>query len=174
MMHTGKAVVFEDIEDYKSRIDSPDLEVDETSILVLKNVGPIGYPGMPEVGNMSIPKKLLAQGIHDMVRISDGRMSGTGFGTVILHASPEAALGGNFAVVKDGDVISLDVMNRSLVLQVSDEELERRKQDCKPRHKKYTRGYVQLYQQHVQQAHLGADMDYLAGGSGSEVTRDSH
>ncbi|SKC76794.1 IlvD/Edd family dehydratase [Ohtaekwangia koreensis] len=174
MMHTGRAVVFEDIEDYKSRIDSPDLEVDETSILVLKNVGPIGYPGMPEVGNMSIPKKLLAQGIHDMVRISDGRMSGTGFGTVILHASPEAALGGNFAVVKDGDVISLDVMNRSLVLQVSDEELERRKQDWRPRHKKYTRGYVQLYQQHVQQAHLGADMDYLAGGSGSEVTRDSH
>ncbi len=174
MTHTGKAVVFEDIEDYKSRIDNPDLDVDENSILVLKNVGPIGYPGMPEVGNMAIPKKLLEQGIHDMVRISDGRMSGTGFGTVVLHASPEAALGGNFAVVQDGDVISLDVANRSLTLHVSDEELAARRAAWKPRHKKYTRGYVQLYQQHVEQAHLGADMDYLRGGSGSEVTRDSH
>jgi L-arabonate dehydrase len=174
MKHTGKAVVFEDIEDYKKRIDNPDLDVDADSILVLKNVGPIGYPGMPEVGNMAIPKKLLEQGIHDMVRISDGRMSGTGFGTVVLHASPEAALGSNFAVVKDGDVISLDVANRSLVLHVSDEELAARRAAWKPRHKKYTRGYVQLYQNHVEQAHLGADMDYLRGGSGSEVTRDSH
>lgn len=174
MKHTGKAVVFEDIEDYKKRIDDPDLDVDADSILVLKNVGPIGYPGMPEVGNMAIPKKLLEQGIHDMVRISDGRMSGTGFGTVVLHASPEAALGSNFAVVKDGDMISLDVANRSLVLHVSDEELAARRAAWKPRHKKYTRGYVQLYQSHVEQAHLGADMDYLRGGSGSEVTRDSH
>lgn len=174
MTHTGKAVVFEDIEDYKNRIDNPDLDVDENSILVLKNVGPIGYPGMPEVGNMAIPKKLLEQGIHDMVRISDGRMSGTGFGTVILHASPEAALGGNFAVVQDGDIISLDVVNRSLTLHVSDDELAARRGAWKPRHKKYTRGYVQLYQQHVEQAHLGADMDYLRGGSGSDVTRDSH
>lgn len=174
MKHTGKAVVFEDIEDYKKRIDDPDLDVDADSILVLKNVGPIGYPGMPEVGNMAIPKKLLEQGIHDMVRISDGRMSGTGFGTVVLHASPEAALGSNFAVVKDGDMISLDVANRSLVLHVSDEELAARRAAWKPRHKKYTRGYVQLYQNHVEQAHLGADMDYLRGGSGSEVTRDSH
>lgn len=174
MKHTGKAVVFEDIEDYKNRIDNPDLDVDENSILVLKNVGPIGYPGMPEVGNMAIPKKLLEQGIHDMVRISDGRMSGTGFGTVVLHASPEAALGSNFAVVRDGDMISLDVANRSLTLHVSDEELAARRAAWKPRHKKYTRGYVQLYQNHVEQAHLGADMDYLRGGSGSEVTRDSH
>ena len=174
MTHTGKAVVFEDIEDYKKRIDDPDLDVDADSILVLKNVGPIGYPGMPEVGNMAIPKKLLEQGIHDMVRISDGRMSGTGFGTVVLHASPEAALGGNFAVVKDGDVISLDVANRSLILHVPDDELAARRAAWKPRHKKYTRGYVQLYQNHVEQAHLGADMDYLRGGSGSEVTRDSH
>ncbi len=174
MTHTGKAVVFEDIEDYKKRIDDPDLDVDADSILVLKNVGPIGYPGMPEVGNMAIPKKLLEQGIHDMVRISDGRMSGTGFGTVVLHASPEAALGGNFAVVKDGDVISLDVANRSLILHVPDDELAARRTAWKPRHKKYTRGYVQLYQNHVEQAHLGADMDYLRGGSGSEVTRDSH
>ena len=171
MKHTGKAVVFEDIEDYKNRIDNPDLDVDADSILVLKNVGPIGYPGMPEVGNMAIPKKLLEQGIHDMVRISDGRMSGTGFGTVVLHASPEAALGGNFAVVKDGDMISLDVANRSLTLHVSDEELAARRAAW---NKKYTRGYVQLYQSHVEQAHLGADMDYLRGGSGSEVTRDSH
>ena len=174
LKHTGKAVVFEDIDDYKNRIDNDDLRVDENSILVLKNVGPIGYPGMPEVGNMSIPKKLLAKGIHDMVRISDGRMSGTGFGTVILHASPEAAMGGNFAVVKSGDTISLDVANRSLRLEVSDEELQKRKQAWKPIHKKYDRGYVSLYQQHVQQADVGADMDYLVGGSGSVVTRDSH
>lgn len=174
MKHTGKAVVFEDIDDYKNRIDNPELEVDENSILVLKNVGPIGYPGMPEVGNMALPKKLLAKGIHDIIRISDGRMSGTGFGTVILHASPEAALGGNFAVVKSGDIISLDVPNRSLKLEVSDEELQKRKRNWKPIHKKYDRGYVSLYQEHVEQAHLGADMDYLKGGSGSQVSRDSH
>jgi len=174
MKHSGRAVVFEDIDDYKSRIDDANLAVDETSILVLKNVGPIGYPGMPEVGNMALPKKLLAKGIHDMVRISDGRMSGTGFGTVILHASPEAALGGNFAVVKTGDVISLDVAKRSLVLEVSEEELSKRKKAWKPIHKKYDRGYVMLYQQHVEQASHGADMDFLKGGSGSEVSRDSH
>jgi L-arabonate dehydrase len=174
MQHSGKAVVFEDIEDYKNRIDSSTLEVDENSILVLKNVGPIGYPGMPEVGNMSLPKKLLAKGVQDMVRISDGRMSGTGFGTVILHASPEAALGGNFAVIQNGDIISLDVPKRSLILHVSEEELQQRKKNWKPVHKKYDRGYVSLYQRHVQQAHLGADLDYLNGGSGSVVTRDSH
>ena len=174
LKHKGKAVVFEDIDEYKTKIDSPDLDFDETAILVLKNVGPVGYPGMPEVGNMALPKRMLAKGIHDMVRISDGRMSGTGFGTVILHASPEAALGGNFAVVKTGDVISLDVSNRSLMLEVPDAELQQRKSKWKPIHKKYDRGYVSLYQQHVQQAHLGADMDYLKGGSGSEVSRDSH
>jgi len=174
MKHTGKAIVFEDIDDYKKRIDDPNLDVDEDNILILKNVGPIGYPGMPEVGNMALPKKLLAKGIHDMVRISDGRMSGTGFGTVILHASPEAALGGNFAVVKTGDVIHLDVANRSLTLEVSEEELVKRKQNWKPIHKKYDRGYVMLYQQHVQQANEGADMDFLRGSSGSEVSRDSH
>ena len=174
MKHSGKAIVFEDIDDYKTRIDLPELEVDENSILVLKNVGPIGYPGMPEVGNMALPKKLLAKGITDMIRISDGRMSGTGFGTVILHASPEAALGGNFAVVKTGDVIHLDVSNRTLTLDVSVAELEQRKKNWKPIHKKYDRGYVMLYQQHVQQASEGADMDFLSGGSGSEVSRDSH
>ncbi|MCW5910356.1 MAG: dihydroxy-acid dehydratase [Cyclobacteriaceae bacterium] len=174
LKHSGKALVFEDIDDYKNRIDQPDLEVDETSILVLKNVGPIGYPGMPEVGNMALPKKLLAKGVTDMVRISDGRMSGTGFGTVILHASPEAALGANFAVVKTGDVIHLDVSKRTLTLEVPADELEQRKRSWKPVHKKYDRGYVMLYQQHVQQASEGADLDFLNGGSGSEVSRDSH
>ena len=174
LSHTGKAIVFEDIDEYKTRVDDPNLDVDETCILVLKNVGPVGYPGMPEVGNMSLPKKLLAKGIHDMIRISDGRMSGTGFGTVILHASPEAALGGNFAVIRTGDTITLDVPNRQLTVNVSDEELAARRKEWKPRHKIYDRGYVSLYQQQVEQAHLGADMVYLKGGSGSEVTRDSH
>jgi L-arabonate dehydrase len=174
MKHQGKAVVFEDIEDYKARIDDPALDVDENSVLVLKNCGPKGYPGMPEVGNMGLPKKLLAKGINDMVRISDGRMSGTGFGTVILHASPEAALGGNFSLVKDGDVIKLDVAKRSLTIDVSEDEFRTRKAGWKPRHTEYNRGYVHFYQSHVEQAHLGADMDFLKGGSGSEVTRDSH
>lgn len=174
MKHTGKAVVFEDIEDYKERIDDPALDVDETSILVLKNVGPKGYPGMPEVGNMGIPTKLLAKGVTDMVRISDGRMSGTGFGTVILHVSPEAALGGNFAVVQSGDTISLDVAKRTITLNVSDAELAKRKIAWKTRVTFKDRGYVHLYQHHVEQAHLGADLDFLKGSSGSEVTRDSH
>ncbi|HET9278772.1 MAG TPA: IlvD/Edd family dehydratase, partial [Flavitalea sp.] len=125
MKHTGKAVVFENIEDYHERIDHPDLDVDENSVLVLKNVGPIGYPGMPEVGNMGLPKKILAKGITDMVRISDGRMSGTGFGTVVLHATPEAACGGNFSIIQNGDLISLDVYNRSLQVELTDEEIAR-------------------------------------------------
>lgn len=174
MQHTGKAVVFEDIEDFKNRIDDPDLDVDESSVLVLKNVGPKGYPGMPEVGNMALPKKLLAKGVKDMVRISDGRMSGTGYGTVILHASPEAALGGNFAVVQNGDTIKLDVGKRQLTLEVSEDELKKRKAQWKSRVTFSERGYVHLYQNHVEQAHLGADMDFLRGQSGSEVTRDSH
>ncbi len=174
LKHTGKAVVFEDIEDYKARIDDPDLDVDETSVLVLKNVGPKGYPGMPEVGNMAIPRKLLLKGVTDMVRISDGRMSGTGFGTVILHVSPEAAAGGNFAVVKTGDTISIDVAQRSIHLHVTDEELARRKTSWNSRVTFASRGYVGLYQRHVLQADLGADLDFLRGGSGSEVTRDSH
>lgn len=174
MKHSGKAVVFEDIEDYKARIDDPKLDVDENSIMILKNVGPKGYPGMPEVGNMALPKKLLAKGITDMVRISDGRMSGTGFGTVILHASPEAAAGGNFAVVQSGDEISLDVMNRSLQLHVSEEELTKRKKGWKSKAADPGRGYVSLYVRHVEQSHLGADMDFLKGKSGSIVTRDSH
>lgn len=174
MKHTGKAVVFENIEDYKNRIDDPELDVDENSIMVLKNVGPKGYPGMPEVGNMGLPKKLLSKGITDMIRISDGRMSGTGFGTVVLHVSPEAAAGGNFSVLQDGDLITLDVQARTLQVDVSNEELEQRKQNKSKEPMQYERGYVNLYINHVQQAHLGADFDFLCGASGSEVTRDSH
>ncbi len=174
MQHTGKAVVFESIEDYKTRIDTEELDVDEKSILVLKNVGPKGYPGMPEVGNMGLPKKLLAKGITDMVRISDGRMSGTGFGTVVLHVSPEAAAGGNFAVIRTGDIVTLDVPKRTLTVAVSDEELQKRKKQFKPLPPVAERGYVNLYINHVQQAHLGADMDFLVGNSGSKVSRDSH
>jgi len=174
MQHTGKAIVFENIEDYKARIDEDELEVDENSVLVLKNVGPKGYPGMPEVGNMGLPKKLLQKGVLDMVRISDGRMSGTGFGTVVLHVSPEAATGGNFSVIQTGDMITLDVPNRSLMVNVSMEELELRKQKFKPLPPVTERGYVNLYINHVQQAHLGADMDFLVGNSGSKVSRDSH
>lgn len=174
MKHSGKAVVFEDIEDYKARIDDPNLEVDENSILVLKNVGPMGYPGMPEVGNLALPRKLLAKGITDMVRISDGRMSGTGFGTVVLHASPEAAAGGNFSVVQNGDIIELDVMNRRLDLKVSEQELAERKKSWQSKAADPGRGYVSLYVRHVQQAHLGADLDFLVGKSSSEVIRDSH
>ncbi len=174
LKHSGKAVVFENIEDYHKRIDDPELDIDVTSIMVLKNVGPKGYPGMAEVGNMALPKKLLEQGVTDMVRISDGRMSGTGFGTVVLHVSPEAAVGGTLALVRNGDIISLDAHNRSLTLEVSEEELSLRKAVWKQTEKIQERGYVHLYQTHVEQAHLGADMDFLKGGSGSEVARDSH
>ncbi len=174
MQHSGKAVVFENIEDFKNRIDENSLEVDENSVLVLKNVGPKGYPGMPEVGNMGIPKKLLDKGVKDMVRISDGRMSGTAFGTVVLHVSPEAAAGGNFSVIQTGDMITLDVTNRSLNVHISDEELKQRKQQVISFLPVTERGYVNLYIDHVLQAHLGADMDFLRGGSGSEVLRDSH
>jgi L-arabonate dehydrase len=174
MQHRGKAIVFENIEDYKRRIDDPALDVDENSVLVLKNVGPKGYPGMPEVGNMGLPKKLLARGVTDMVRISDGRMSGTGFGTVVLHVSPEAAMGGNFSVVRDGDMIKLDVPGRSLMLEVSDAILEKRRKEQSPATQGPGRGYVQLYIREVEQASRGADFGFLKGGSGSEVTRDSH
>jgi L-arabonate dehydrase len=142
--------------------------------LVLKNVGPKGYPGMPEVGNMAIPKKLLEQGVIDMVRISDGRMSGTGFGTVVLHVSPEAAVGGTLAIVQDGDIIKLDVAAGVLHLDLSEAEIARRKRLLAPLANLTNRGYTYLYQTHVEQAHLGADFDFLRGGSGSEVLRDSH
>jgi len=174
MQHTGRAIVFEDIEAYKHKIDDPDLDVDETCVLVLKNVGPKGYPGMPEVGNMGLPAKLLEKGVTDMVRISDGRMSGTGFGTVVLHVSPEAAEGGTLALVEDGDLIRLDVPNRSLELLVDAAELEQRKKKRLGVTNRFTRGYAKLYVDHVEQAHLGADFDFLKGKSGSEVSRDSH
>jgi len=172
--HTGKAVVFENIEDFKARIDDPNLPVDETSVLVLKNVGPKGYPGMPEVGNMTLPLKLIEKGVKDMIRISDGRMSGTGFGTVVLHVSPEATLGGNFSVLETGDIITFDLEARSLNVDLSEAELNARKEKwIKPKNL-VDRGYTGLYINNVEQAHLGADFHFLKGGSGSEVTRDSH
>lgn len=174
MQHTGKAVVFENIEDYKLRIDDPDLSVDPDSVLVLKNTGPKGYPGMPEVGNMGLPKKMLDLGVTDMVRISDGRMSGTGFGTVVLHVSPETAENGTIALVKDGDMIELDVAGRRLSLLVPDEELDKRRALLADPVNQFKRGYARLYVEHVEQAHLGADFDFLKGNSGSEVLRDSH
>ncbi|MBY5952012.1 dihydroxy-acid dehydratase [Algoriphagus marincola] len=174
LTHTGKAVVFEDIDDYKAKIDDPDLEVDENSVLVMKNVGPKGYPGMPEVGNMGLPAKLLQKGIKDMVRISDGRMSGTGYGTVVLHVSPESAIGGPLALVQNGDMIQLDVPNRSLNLLISDEEMEKRKNAFQLTQLPYERGYVNLFLHQVNQAHDGVDFDFLQGSSGSEVKRDSH
>ena len=174
MQHCGRAVVFDTIEDYHNRIDDPQLDIDETCVMVLKNVGPVGYPGMPEVGNMVLPKKLLDKGITDMVRISDGRMSGTAYGTVVLHVSPEAAIGGNLALVMDGDMISLDVPARRIDLLVSDAELEKRRIAWEQPAPYAVRGYVALYQRHVQQADKGADLDILVGHSGSAVTRDSH
>ena len=174
MKHRGKAVVFETIEDYKERINDPDLDIDETSIMVLKNVGPKGYPGMPEVGNMGLPKKLLEKGVTDVVRISDGRMSGTAYGTAFLHVSPESAAGGTLALVQNGDIIDIDVEARRLHLEVSEEELERRKQNWCPPEPTYDRGYINLYINSVNQAHQGAELDFLVGKSGSEIKRDSH
>lgn len=174
MKHRGRAVVFETMEDYHARIDDPDLDIDEHSIIVLKNVGPVGYPGMPEVGNVDLPEKLLRKGVKDMVRISDGRMSGTAAGTVVLHVSPESAIGGTLALVQNGDIIELDVQARRLHLDVSDEELQRRRAQWVAPAPMATRGYVKFYIDHVQQAHLGVDLDLLRGGSGSEVTRDLH
>ncbi|MCC6283439.1 MAG: dihydroxy-acid dehydratase, partial [Saprospiraceae bacterium] len=174
MEHTGKAVVFETIDDYKARIDDPDLDVDENSILVLKNVGLKGYPGMPEVGNMGLPPKLLEKGITDMVRISDGRMSGTGFGTVVLHVSPEAALGGALAFVQNGDLITLNVAARLLHLHVDEQELSERRSKFVPIDLGYTRGYTKMFIEHVLQPDQGADFDYLKGCSGADIQRDSH
>jgi L-arabonate dehydrase len=174
MKHAGQAVVFENIEDFNTRIDSPDLEVDENSVLVLKNCGPRGYPGMPEVGNMPLPPKILKKGITDMVRISDARMSGTAFGTVVLHVSPEAAAGGTLAVVENGDTIELDVLARRLHLDVPDSEIERRRKNWEPVSPVFERGYYKLYYDHVMQADKGADLDFLPGGSGAGVPRDCH
>jgi dihydroxy-acid dehydratase len=174
MKHRGRAVTFETIEDYHARVDDPNLDIDETCVMVLKNVGPVGYPGMPEVGNMVLPKKLLDKGVTDLVRISDGRMSGTAYGTVVLHVSPESAIGGNLALVQDGDMIELDVQAKRIHLDVSDDELAKRRKRWSQPELAATRGYVNLYVKHVQQADKGADLDFLVGGSGSKVTRDSH
>ena len=174
LAHRGPAVVFEDIEDYKARIDDPGLAVDESSVLVLKGCGPIGYPGMPEVGNVPLPKKLLARGVRDMVRISDARMSGTAFGTVVLHVSPESAAGGPLGLVRDGDIIRLDAKRRHLSVEISEEALERRAKQRRVRGEPASRGYVRLYQQNVQQAHRGCDLEFLVGASGDVVERESH
>jgi dihydroxy-acid dehydratase len=173
LVHRGRAVVFESVEDLHERINDEALDIDESCVMVLKGAGPKGYPGFAEVGNMPLPPKVLRKGISDMVRISDGRMSGTAYGTVVLHVSPEAALGGPLALVQSGDMIELDVPNRRLHLDVSDEEMERRRAlwsaPVRP-----ARGWYKIYVYHVQQAHLGADLDLLVGASGAAVPRDSH
>jgi len=173
LKHRGRAVVFDSIEEFKARIGDESLDIDEHCIMVLKNCGPRGYPGMAEVGNMPLPPKVLRKGITDMVRISDARMSGTAYGTVVLHVSPEAAAGGALALVKSGDIIELDVPARRLHLEVSDAELTKRRASWTgvpaP-----SRGWYKLYSDHVQQAHLGADLDVLTGGSGTDVPRESH
>ena len=174
MQHRGRAVVFENIEHYKERVDDPDLDIDETCIMVLKNCGPKGYPGMAEVGNMALPQKVLKKGVRDMVRISDARMSGTAYGTVVLHTAPEAAAGGPLALVQDGDIIELDVANRRLHLEVSDEVLAERRKLWSPPEPTMKGGYQSLYVQHVMQADKGADLDFLVGSRGHAVPRDSH
>jgi dihydroxy-acid dehydratase len=174
MRHKGSAVVFEDIDDLNRRIDDPKLEVDASSVLVLKNCGPKGYPGFPEVGNFALPAKLLKQGVTDMVRISDARMSGTAYGTVVLHTAPEAAAGGPLALVRTGDLIELDVARRRLKLHVSDAELARRRKLWQPPPPHAERGWVQLYCDTVLQADRGVDLDFLVGRSGAKVGRESH
>jgi dihydroxy-acid dehydratase len=174
MKHRGRAVVFTTIEHYHERILDPDLDIDETCVMVLQNCGPKGYPGMAEVGNMGLPAKLLERGITDMVRISDARMSGTAYGTVVLHICPEAAVGGPLALVRDGDWIELDVEARRLHLDVNEEELARRREAWQPVLPEAQGGYRQLYMRHVTQACEGADFDFLAGCRGTTVTRESH
>jgi dihydroxy-acid dehydratase len=166
--------VFEDIHDYDRRIDDPALDVTPDSVLVLKNCGPRGYPGFPEVGLLSLPKKLLERGVKDMVRLSDARMSGTAGGTIVVHVAPEAAAGGPLALVQTGDLIELDVEARRLHLDVPDEELARRRARWTPPPPHEPRGYLKLYLDHVQQADRGADFDFLVGGSGAKVFRGNH
>jgi dihydroxy-acid dehydratase len=176
LKHKGKALVFDSIEDFHARIDDPNLDVDKDSVLVLRGCGPKGYPGMPEVANMPMPQKLLAQGVRDMVRICDGRMSGTAYGTVILHVAPEAAAFGPLALIQTGDVISLDVEKRTLNVELTDEELNSRKPSQKmiDALAKPDRGWQKMYVEHVNQADTGADLDFLVGSSGSQVLRESH
>jgi dihydroxy-acid dehydratase len=176
LQHVGPAVVFDSVEDLRERIDDPLLEVTADSVLILRGCGPRGYPGMPEVGNMPLPRKLLELGVRDMVRISDGRMSGTAYGTVILHVAPEAAAGGPLAFVRTGDIITIDVAGRSLTMDVSPEELVARGQSAQSAaaYAAPTRGWSKLYIDHVMQADTGADLDFLVGASGDKVSRESH
>ena len=174
LKHTGRAVVFESPEAMHAAIEDESLDIDASCIMVLKNCGPKGYPGMAEVGNLPIPRKLLREGVRDMVRISDARMSGTAYGTVVLHVAPEAAIGGPLAAVRSGDLITLDVAARSLHLHVSDAELEQRLAAWQPPTPHAPRGYTKLYVDHVLQADRGADFDFLVGGSGAPVGRDNH
>jgi L-arabonate dehydrase len=173
LQHRGRAVVFENIEDFRARVNDESLEVDEHSVMVLKNCGPRGYPGMAEVGNMALPPKVLRKGVTDMVRISDARMSGTAYGTVVLHASPEAAVGGPLAFVRTGDMVNLDVTRRQLTLEVDESTLAARRARWTPPALP-GRGWERLYVEHVMQADKGADLDFLVGSSGSRVARDSH
>ncbi len=173
MQHRGRAMVFKDAEDLRNRIDDPDLDVDADSVLVLQNAGPRGYPGMPEVGTMALPKKLLKQGVTDMVRVSDARMSGTAFGTVVLHVAPESALGGPLALVRTGDIIVLDTKARRIDVEIDAEEMERRRSAFVPPAPHYERGYGKLFIDHVQQADKGVDFDFLVGGSGTPPSKVS-
>jgi dihydroxy-acid dehydratase len=176
IQHRGRALVFDSIEDFHARIDDPELDVDANTVLVLRGCGPKGYPGMPEVSNMPLPRKLLAQGVRDMVRICDGRMSGTAYGTVVLHVAPEAAAGGPLALVQTGDEITLDVRSRRLTLEVSEEELLRRRPNAATltAFANPARGWERLYIDHIQQADTGADLDFLVGATGDRVSRESH
>jgi dihydroxy-acid dehydratase len=163
LRHAGRAMVFDDYNDMAARIDDPDLDVSSDSVLILRNAGPLGGPGMPEWGMLPIPKKLLKQGVRDMVRISDARMSGTSYGTCVLHVAPEAWIGGPLALVKTGDMIELDVPGRKLSLKVSDEELAKRRSAWKPKPPRFVRGYGKIFSEHIKQANLGCDFDFLEG-----------
>ncbi|TQS19090.1 dihydroxy-acid dehydratase [Microbispora hainanensis] len=174
LQHTGPALVFDRIEDYVAAADDPDLDVTADTVIVVQNAGPRGYPGFPEVGNMPMPRRLLQEGVTDMVRISDARMSGTGYGTCVLHVAPEASVGGPLALVRTGDLVRVDVPARSLDLLVDEAELERRRAAWRPPQPPATRGWVRLYSEHVMQADQGADLDFLVGGSGSAPPRHSH
>jgi len=176
LQHRGRAIVFDSIEDLHARIDDPDLDVDEHSVLVLRGCGPRGYPGMPEVANMPLPKKLLERGVRDLVRICDGRMSGTAYGTVVLHVAPESAAGGPLSLLREGDVVVLDVPGRRLDVDVPADEWAAREPSAPAAasYAKPLRGWERLYVDHVQQADTGADLDFLIGSSGDQVTRESH
>jgi len=176
LVHRGPALVFDSVEDLNHRIDDPELDVTKDTVLILRGCGPRGYPGMPEVGNMPLPKKILEEGIRDMVRISDGRMSGTAYGTIVLHVAPEAAAGGPLALVKTGDMIVLDVPNRTLDIEITEEELNSRtpSKESEAAYAQPDRGWAKLYVDHVQGADRGADLDFLIGSSGDQVQRESH